>query len=302
MTNTKFRRRALLSSVAMLLVAMLALGSATFAWYAANTTADASGLTFTTTGEAGLVIATQSEHDADSTWHWKRTGATFGNLNTTAGADVLKPASLNPVDGSFYKTASSNATTDAAAAGAAVSTISAPYVYDKVYFKLEDTGSAPAAGTTDVFVSGITISGQTTDNKAKDMVNAIRVAFYTLDGSTLLYTDTIRTDSEANTLADKQNYVAEFAATGNSSASYLKSTGTYDSSTSLGTKNVKQASAANFDTGVDANAGGTVGVMVVAYLDGFGTNVNSDNATAISGYEGALKNILTSLEISFTMQ
>ena len=40
----KSRKRLLISSIAMLLVAMLALGTATFAWFTQNTTATASGI------------------------------------------------------------------------------------------------------------------------------------------------------------------------------------------------------------------------------------------------------------------
>ena len=44
MTNTKFRKRALISSVAMLLVALVALGSATFAWFSQNSKATANNI------------------------------------------------------------------------------------------------------------------------------------------------------------------------------------------------------------------------------------------------------------------
>ena len=57
MTNTKFRKRALLSSVAMLLVALVALGSATFAWFTQSTTATASGLAISTTKSSELKVA-----------------------------------------------------------------------------------------------------------------------------------------------------------------------------------------------------------------------------------------------------
>ena len=56
MTNTKFRKRVLLSSVAMLLVALVALGSATFAWFSVKQAADATGLSGGTTKSSSLVI------------------------------------------------------------------------------------------------------------------------------------------------------------------------------------------------------------------------------------------------------
>jgi hypothetical protein len=60
MTNTKFRKKALLSSVAMLLVALVALGSATFAWFVANPTVTASGLKMQTNAAAGIYVASES--------------------------------------------------------------------------------------------------------------------------------------------------------------------------------------------------------------------------------------------------
>ncbi|WP_405356871.1 hypothetical protein [Ruminococcus sp.] len=60
MTNTKFRKRALLSAVAMLLVALVALGSATFAWFTSLPTANAQGLQMKATAAQGLVVLSGS--------------------------------------------------------------------------------------------------------------------------------------------------------------------------------------------------------------------------------------------------
>ncbi len=57
MKNTKFRRRALISSVAMLLVALVALGSATFAWFTSATQATANGISVRTIKASELVIS-----------------------------------------------------------------------------------------------------------------------------------------------------------------------------------------------------------------------------------------------------
>ena len=64
MTNTKFRRRALISSVAMLLVALVALGSATFAWFTENPQVKAEGITAQAQTSTGLEIKTTT----DSSW------------------------------------------------------------------------------------------------------------------------------------------------------------------------------------------------------------------------------------------
>ena len=55
--KTNSRKRLLVSSVAMLLVAMLALGTATYAWFTQNTTATASGIKIHTTKTSTLEIA-----------------------------------------------------------------------------------------------------------------------------------------------------------------------------------------------------------------------------------------------------
>jgi hypothetical protein len=61
MTNTSFRKKALLSSVAMMLVALIALGSATFAWFATTPNASANGLNMTTSASTGIKVLSDSE-------------------------------------------------------------------------------------------------------------------------------------------------------------------------------------------------------------------------------------------------
>jgi hypothetical protein len=63
MTNTSFRKKALLSSVAMMLVALIALGSATFAWFATTPDAEAAGLKMTTSASTGIKVLSASERD-----------------------------------------------------------------------------------------------------------------------------------------------------------------------------------------------------------------------------------------------
>lgn len=53
----KSRKRLLISSIAMLLVAMLALGTATFAWFTTSTSATASGITVRTAKTSSLQIS-----------------------------------------------------------------------------------------------------------------------------------------------------------------------------------------------------------------------------------------------------
>lgn len=55
--KTNSRKRLLVSSVAMLLVAMLALGTATYAWFTQNTSATADGITVRTSKTSSLKIS-----------------------------------------------------------------------------------------------------------------------------------------------------------------------------------------------------------------------------------------------------
>ena len=93
-TQKSFRKRALLSSVAMLLVATVAVGSATFAWFTSNTTNTADGLNVKTVQASELVIS-----DKNRSWgqeiHYAQSGST------------LRPASS--ADGTNWYTASAAA-------------------------------------------------------------------------------------------------------------------------------------------------------------------------------------------------
>lgn len=65
-TQKSFRKKALLSSVAMLLVATVAVGSATFAWFSQNTTAKANGVNVKTVKASNIVLCeTNSSNDSD---------------------------------------------------------------------------------------------------------------------------------------------------------------------------------------------------------------------------------------------
>ncbi len=67
--KTTSRKRLLVSSVAMLLVAMLALGTATFAWFTQNTSATADGLTVRTSKTSSLKISDDTrDYDTSFTY------------------------------------------------------------------------------------------------------------------------------------------------------------------------------------------------------------------------------------------
>ena len=96
--KTTSKKRMLISSVAMLLVAMLALGTATFAWFTSSTTATASGINVQTIKASKLEIA--SKDTSDNAWG---TSVNYGANKT------LIPAST--ADGTTWFTADAAAAT-----------------------------------------------------------------------------------------------------------------------------------------------------------------------------------------------
>ena len=133
MKNTKFRKRVLLSSVAMLIVAMLALGSATFAWFSVKQAADATGLSGGTTKASSLVI---KETWADD---WANTIA-FDEA-TADPATALTPVTF---DGTTWKTTTS-AGYDLGYQGEALAevSVSGTYAaYTSLYVKYGEVGGS----------------------------------------------------------------------------------------------------------------------------------------------------------------
>lgn len=79
------RRRVLISSVAMLLVAIVALGTSTYAWFSTKTTATAKGVNVKTTQASSLVLSLDQEE-------WK-SEIDLGIANSDGTAKTLEPGS-----------------------------------------------------------------------------------------------------------------------------------------------------------------------------------------------------------------
>jgi len=120
------RRRVLISSIAMLLVALVALSTATFAWFTQNTTATADGVYAKTVKASSLLIS-----KANKTW---RTSVTYTQGSSTT-AQTMFPASSG-TGSSWFTATSTNETTGAVASGT-ISSVSpagssAKYVYKEM--------------------------------------------------------------------------------------------------------------------------------------------------------------------------
>lgn len=132
MKNTKFRRRALVSSVAMLLVALIALGSATFAWFSTKQAADATGLSGATTKASSLVIRELPTNGWANSITFRATTATVST--------PLTPVTTS--NGTTWQTTTS-AGYDLGYAGESLSpaSISNTYAaYSTIYVKYGETG------------------------------------------------------------------------------------------------------------------------------------------------------------------
>lgn len=86
---TKSRKKILLSSIAMLLVALVALGSATFAWFTMNKTVTASGMNVTAATAKGLQLTGDNGTNWKRDWVFKSFKENGSDIDT-----VLSPVSL----------------------------------------------------------------------------------------------------------------------------------------------------------------------------------------------------------------
>ena len=117
--KAKSRKRLLISSIAMLLVAMIALGTATFAWFTQSTSASASGINVRTVKASELKLQSMDENWKDS-------------LNYSYNKTLKPASSANGTD--WYK-----ADADAKGSYAAkTSTITSAGTYSKAKQGIED--------------------------------------------------------------------------------------------------------------------------------------------------------------------
>jgi len=141
--HTAIRRSTLVSSIAMLLVAVMALSGATYAWFSSSNSANATGLKMTATSASGLYIAEDTDKSNtdpsqiaasaySSTITWSEIANPFVPVSGTAtggtGATFVKTIT-DKNDGTY-----NNATIDAATYGT-------DYIVKKVWVKADTTDS-----------------------------------------------------------------------------------------------------------------------------------------------------------------
>ncbi len=279
MKNTTFRKKALLSSVAMLLVALVALGSATFAWFTANPNADATGLSVKTTAASGLVIKTETDPN------WSHNALLFAKddpddngTKVIANTEVkdLQPVSQNQTTAANFVTVEAResgnfAWKDGSKDNETAATINAAgtenYYKEDVFFRLSD-GSAAEAGAK-VQLTNVAI---TAADGNPSMLSAIRVAIADASGKVIATYATNTTG--ANGVLGSDGVVTDFTV--------LEAVGT----------KTQDLGIVGLSTAEDA----TKKVTVYVYLDGQDSACYSDNVGTVNATQ-----IVKSIKVDFKL-
>lgn len=279
-TRLYTRKRALISSVAMLLVAMIALGTATFAWFAANPRAKANGIKMRTTASTGLVIRTET----DTFWSHNATLRSTGDSTSSAKAPTdatafnLTPVSQNQTSpDSFvtYDAADASAYDADSTKDPGTATEDTDYYAEKIYCRLSDGSDATAGATKKVYLTGVTITAAA----GATMQNAIKVAVAGPDGLLGTY--------QLSGMAGNHGTIT--------AKSDLASPVAFDPAVSATATNL------NIDTGLTGlTATGedlSKYVTVYAYLDGQHTDCYSDKVGTVNATE-----IISGIEVNLELK
>lgn len=267
--KAKSRKRLLISSVAMLLVAMLALGTATFAWFTSNPNATASGLSMKATASKGLVIQTAT-HGAVDPDFWGHTDY----LNYDGVTGVSKTASVEANPASFNPTASLTtgyrveAAADdnyVAADDATVESATAGSDYYTENIKCKLTGATDESATGSLKLKSLSI----TTVPGVDMSSAIRVG--------IAYNGTV------------VGVYSPAAATNK----VLTQTGAYNKALGSDYTFTAASTVSNKDLGTVKQDGSDI-VTVVVYLDGEAANVYSQNIS--------VANLISSVNVALVVE
>ena len=167
------RKKVLVSSVAMMMVATVSLGSATFAWFSQNTKATASGITAQTTQSSNIVL---SETGNGTDWTDKLEFKTYAS-------DAMNPVSpLTQNGNNFSKWVTTMADAkDAGVKGAGAeytdATKNSDYTATKLYMKYETSETTATQAVKISFNVTDSLNGQSTED-------FLRVALVPADDAT----------------------------------------------------------------------------------------------------------------------
>lgn len=199
--TSKALKSQLLAAVAMVLVAAIALGGSTFAWFAANSQVTATGMQVQAQSEGGIEIA------------YSNAAATTGSYSTSATAGATAASSLAPIStldtSAWYHASAALATASAARAETyETKTLTETAITGQAFGKLG--GETVDAQTTNYYMhqtfnvrstsstskaTGLTVKQVTVAGNSANMSKALRVAVKS--GSKVLIYDPIANDTDA---------------------------------------------------------------------------------------------------------
>lgn len=159
--KTTSRKRLLISSVAMLLVAMLALGTATFAWFTTDTTTQATGISVQTSKKSLLLVSSRTSDWTDNLNY---------NFGTDAAKKLLQPASS--YDGAnWYKAQADNGMSGVATNGEKITGVGTADAEGNVFCNMLNVKNTGAETATNV-----KITAQISEKAVTTGKNYLRVA------------------------------------------------------------------------------------------------------------------------------
>ena len=171
MKQTKMRRKALLSSIAMLLVAVVALSSATYAWFTANTAANVKGINLSTNATSDLKFATS------------QSGTYASSLDLQIDQVLAPVSSVNTT--AFYQVTTDNT---AAVATAGATPVTAITTADTANY-LSTTFYAKSQSDNNLYVTGLSTGTSQMDAALRVAVkvgsNAVKIFAPSDSGTTM---------------------------------------------------------------------------------------------------------------------
>lgn len=311
-TRLYTRKRALISSVAMLLVAMIALGTATFAWFTSRPDANAQGLVIRATAANGLVILTESHEDyitrpaangglnrpvASSDWthdDFLRYGPTAGTGNVPGSiqdpvkldATSFNLGAANDVFSKGFRVDAENDNSHAAKTDATVNgNITSGFYQETIKCKV--TGAIDATKTYKVKVTSLTATKKTRtglddETEFTDLQNSLRIALEYKKADAANYAMvgvyTLKTDGSSN------KYVAQ--------------AGTYGTTGTLSTENYPfSANTTLADQVIDTvGTTGTDVFRLTVYLDGEDAGCKTSNYVAADLISDVTLNLIVDVQ------
>ncbi len=175
--NSKAIKRQLLAAIAMVLVAAIALGSSTYAWFVASGTVTAEGMKVQAASEGGLAISVDGK-----AWGTSADANVTAKLLPASTMDlkVWSHATAEKVNASKAKAGTRSLITDTVYGGAA-----GAFADDNGYVVMKEF-KIRSTGTTDTVAKGLYVSNVTVTAPAAQMSTALRVGVMS-QGKTYIY-------------------------------------------------------------------------------------------------------------------